>query len=173
MNPRGTWRFQAVVTRPSMQGGSCQQRGQINLIRLNVRDNRSPNPYVLVTGFTRNNLVIDPWIRIGRTNPVPGGGTTGEDEIFLTATLWNLGPNGVREAGQGDDVPDPRPFTWSSGPLPRGATITPDGHASGARCGGNCVGGEGTITASDGMGNVVNMTLLVIPPDWNRANRQF
>lgn len=168
MNPRGTWRFQAAVVRPQMNAGGCLEEGTINRVTLNIRDDRRPDPYVIVSGFSYNNLIIDPWIRIG------GGRTIGETEIFLSATLWQVGPNGIREGGQGDDIPDPRTFTWTGAALPLGATITPDGHVSGARCQpSGCRSDEGTVTADDGQGNSVTRRLLVVPPDWNRAVRQF
>lgn len=170
MNAQGTWRFEATVARPGVDAqGNCRQEGRVDLVRLTMRDDRSSDPYILVTGIERNNLVIDPWVRLSG-NGVP------ENEIFLRATLWDVGPNGVREAGRGDDVPDSRPFTWSAGgPLPLGTTISPDGHVVGGTCtrGQPCRGGEGPITASDGQGNATTLRLLVIPPDFNHSVREF
>lgn len=164
INGHGTWRLAVGVVRPTIAAnGMCQQTGTINTVEVTFRDDRSPNPYVLLSPIRTNNLVIDPWVR------VTGGDPAGENELYLSATLWTVGPNGVPEAGKGDDVPDPtHVFTWAAAGLPTGTTISPDGHVvSGRRT------GQGNLTADDGQGHVLHTPLLVTPPDWNELVRVF
>ncbi len=163
-NAQGSWRFLAVVVKPTeAANGMCQQSGTVRTVELTFRDDRSPNPYVVLGGVRTNNLVIDPWVRI------TGGDPAGENEADLTATLWLVGPNGVREGGKGDDIPDPTHiFTWAAAGLPQGTTVSPDGHVVGGRD-----TGEGSVTADDGQGNTVRARLLVTPPDWNELVREF
>lgn len=167
MNAQGTWRFQVAVTRPVRDNqGNCRQDGIIREVTLTLEADTSPEPYVIVRGFTRNNLVIHPWVRIR-------GGGLDQHDIDLTATLWHVGPNGIREGGRGDDVPDGRAFTWSATGLPAGTTVTPDGHVSAGAVTNVGPLGNAMLTASDGNGHSVSLPLLVLPPDWNPRIRQF
>jgi hypothetical protein len=122
----------------------------------------SPLAIVIIGGFGTNNLIIDPWVRIAGGNQVP------ENSIALRATLWSPGPNGLREGGKGDDLPDPRVFAWSAVNLPRGTTMTPDGVVVGGP-----LTGEAQIVADDGQGNTVQRRLLIVSPDWNLRIRDF
>ncbi len=123
-NAQGTWRLRVAVVRPTTTGGNCDQAGMIDEVTLTLAPDHSTDPYIRVTGFNTNNLLTDPWVRIS------GGGIASHQELFLAATLWDVGPNGRREAGAGDDVPDPRVFTWSGTNFPTGTSITPDGHVT-------------------------------------------
>jgi hypothetical protein len=167
MNPQGTWRFFAVVTRPTIDaGGVCAQRGTINAVRLIFDPDRSAEPYVIVGGIRRNNLVSDPWVRI------QGGGLQQQD-AFLSATLWEVGPNGLREGGRGDDRPTEATFTWTASNLPPGTTVSPDGHVQSGSQTNRGARGATTVTASDGAGNSVTLPLMVLPPDWLPRVREF
>lgn len=162
MNAQGTWRLVAVVVRPTEVGGTCRVDGTIHSFGISIRPDFDPSPYVIVSGFTYNNLFIDPWIRLF-------GGGIPENAIDLVATIYDVGVNGIREGGQGDDVARPAPLTWSA---PNGCTladITADGHieASAAQRAGTC-----DLVASGG-GFVVNTEVHVLPPDWNPRVRQY
>jgi hypothetical protein len=162
-NAQGTWRLQVVTVLPqTASNGSCLQSGTINSVKLTFRVDRRPDPYVIIGGFGTNNLIIDPWVRIAGGNQVP------ENSIALRATLWSPGPNGLREGGKGDDLPDPRVFAWSAVNLPRGTTMTPDGVVVGGP-----LTGEAQIVADDGQGNTVQRRLLIVSPDWNLRIRDF
>jgi hypothetical protein len=154
LNPQGTWVLRVTVATPS-----CNRSGVVERVMLSIRDDRSSDEYVIVRGYTRNNLVLAPWVRLTTGND----GGLDQHDIYLTATIYSTGPNGVREAGMGDDVPEPVPLTWQlTGPaIPGGTSITNDGHVTAGS-----ITGETTITASGG-GYVVNVPLYVTPPDWN------
>lgn len=165
-NPMGTWRLRVAVVRPSTgAGGACDQAGMINSITLTMTPDTTPDPYVVVTGHRPNNLLLEPWVRIS------GGGIVAQQELFMAATLWDVGPNGRREAGGGDDVPDPRSFTWSGTGLPTGTAISADGHVTTGAITGR--GLTPMITATDGGSWVVSMPLHVVPPDWSHDVREF
>jgi len=162
MNPRGTWKFMAVVAEPTTDNsGQCEQAGTVNRVVLSVQDDTRAEDYVVVRGFDFNNLATEPWVRITGGNGLP------EDQMFLRATLYSVGPNGFREGGTGDDVPDMTPLTWTFNGSADIATITPDGHVQAGRN-----PGEGELVASGG-GVEHRTRLLVFPPDWSRLNRQF
>jgi hypothetical protein len=153
LNALGTWYLRVAVADPQ-----CNRSGVVERVVLLIRDDRDPSDYVVVRGLTRNNLITAPWVRI----------TTGNDrgldqhDIFLSATVYSVGPNGFREGGAGDDIADMVPLTWMiSGSLVPGLSVTSDGHV---RAG--AITGATTITASGG-GHVVNVPLYVTPPDWN------
>ncbi len=163
-NARGVWRFQVSVAWPTTdQNGNCHQAGVINAVTLTFRVDRSRDPYVTLGGFTYNNLIHDPWVRIAGGNQVADNNT-----IQLVATYWEVGPNGFREGGQGDDVPSSMPFTFSASGLPQGTTVTPTGFITGGS-----ETGDATLSADDGAGHTFQRRLLVIPPDWNRKFRDF
>lgn len=163
-NAQGVWRFQVSVAWPTTDAnGNCHQAGVINSVTLSFRADRSPDPYITVGGFAYNNLIHDPWVRIAGGNQVPGNNT-----IQLTATYWEVGPNGFREGGQGDDVPSSQPFTFTGVDLPRGTTVT----STGAVTGGDDTG-DADVVIDDGAGHSVTRRLLIIPPDWNRKFRDF
>lgn len=162
MNAQGTWRLVAVVVRPTQAAGACRIEGTIHAFALSIRPDFSPEPYVIIDGFTYNNLLIEPWLRIR-------GGGLAENSLDLVATIYDVGPNGLREGGRGDDVPRPAPLSWSA---PNGcplADLTADGHveASSSQQAGSC-----DLVASGG-GFVVDTRLHVLPPDWNPLVRQF
>lgn len=166
MNPQGVWRFQAAVVKPSRSGGSCQQSGVIRRVSLTMEPDYLADPYIIVTGFTYNNLVIDPWVRI------TGFGGLDQHDIYLAATLWSTGANGRREGGKGDDQPLPNTFTWTSGGLPAGTTVSPDGHAHAGEV--TSRGLASFVTATDETGQyTTTLPLLVVPPDWNRLIRSY
>ncbi len=89
----------------------------------------------------------------------------------MAATLWDVGANGRREAGAGDDVPDVRSFTWTGTGLPAGTAISLDGHVTTGGITGRTLLPQ--ITASDGGQYVIAMPLHVVPPDWNPDTREF
>lgn len=167
MNPQGTWRFQAAVVKPTVDTSStCQQAGVINRVTMTMEPDTSPDPYVIVEGFTRHNLLIDPWVRI------QGGGLP-EQSITLNATLWHPGANGLREGGMGDDQPDPVEFTFSGSGLPTGTTITPDGTVTSGPATSRDFSSS-SVTASDAAGTYsVTLPLHVVPPDWNPMVRNY
>lgn len=164
INARGVWRFQASVAWPTTdQNGNCHQAGVINSVVLTFRVDRSRDPYVTLDGFAYNNLIHDPWVRIAGGNQVADNNT-----IQLVATYWEVGPNGFREGGQGDDVPSSMPFTFTGMNLPQGTTVTPTGFITGGS-----ETGDAQLRADDGAGHTFTRRLLVIPPDWNRKFRDF
>jgi len=162
MNAQGQWRLQAVVAWPTVDaGGACQQAGSINEFELRFDSDPSAENYTVITGFTRNNLIRVPWVRISGGNQVPDN-----NQIQLTATTYSVGPNGIREAGQGDDVVVPTTPVWSGSSLPPGTTVTPDGLVTGGP-----ETGDATLDVDVGAGNIIRRSLQVIPPDWNRLIR--
>ena len=133
-------------------------------ITMTMEPDTSSEPYIIVRGFTYNNLLIDPWVRI------TGGGLP-QQEISLAATLWHPGANGRREGGLGDDQPDPVQFTWTGSGLPTGASISPDGRV---RSGPDTSGPASFVTATDESGNyTVTLPMAVTPPDWNPMVRNY
>ncbi|MFO0724044.1 MAG: Ig domain-containing protein [Myxococcota bacterium] len=162
MNARGRWRLAVGVVRPAVAGGSCEAQGLIRHFALHFGDDRSTEPYVLVDGYTTNNRVTDPFVR------VRGGHQVGPVQLQLMAHLYSAGANGVREAGLGDDVLLPASFEWSGDGLPSGTSISTSGVVASGR-----VTGEGTVTADDGAGHRVEKRLLVTPPDWNDLVRVY
>ncbi|MCA9551998.1 MAG: hypothetical protein KC933_18305 [Myxococcales bacterium] len=166
MNAQGTWRFQAAVVKPSRSGGNCAQAGLIRRVALTMEPDFLGDPYIIVTGFTRNNLMIEPWIRI------TGFGGLDQHDAYLAATLWSTGANGRREGGMGDDQPMPNTFTWTASGLPPGTTMTPDGHAHAGQV--TSRGHASYITATDDTGAYsVTLPLHVTPPDWNSLIRSY
>ncbi len=157
-NPVGTWRLWAGITKPtSTMSGDCAQRATIRSFALLMETDRSTEPYVRVRGFAKNNLAIEPWARIGAV----------DRELFLVATIYDVGPNGRREGGAGDDVPRPDDLTWTFGGMPEVATVSPDGHVTAGRR-----TGSGPLTATGG-GLSWQSTLRIFPPDWDPRTRQF
>ena len=155
MNPQGTWRLMVGVVRPN-----CNMQGTIHSVRLTIDDDRSPDDYVMVRGFTKNNLLLAPWVRIR-------GGGLDQHDLFLSATAYSAGPNGLREGGRGDDVQLPTVLTWAWAGTPiTGTNLTPDGHVSAGP-----TTGSQPITASGG-GLTVTVPLHVVPPDWHPASRR-
>ena len=68
----------------------------------------------MVRGYSTNSLLIEPWVRIA-------GGGVDEHELFLSATAFGVGDNGVAE-GAGDDG---RRHSWVwSGDVVRGSTVS-------------------------------------------------
>ena len=163
-NPQGEWRFAAVVTKPTnLGGGTCDQSGTINSITISIRDDQSMDDYIYVRGFTKNNLAVEPWIRVGGAGRMNG-------EIYLTGTVYDVGSNGFPEGGKGDDMPLAAPVTWTfQGPAAM-ATITPDGHAVSGL--GNSPG-EGVLIASEPGGLSYTTRLLILPPEWNPMRRNY
>lgn len=163
-NARGTWKLLTSVAWPTVdQNGSCHQGGTVNSVTLTFRVDRGTESYVTLGGFAYNNLIQDPWVRIAGGNQVANN-----NSIQLTATRWDVGPNGFREGGQGDDVPQSAAFTFTGLGLPAGTTVTPSGVVT---------GGDDTGTAQvrldDGAGTMITRRLLIVPPDWNRKVRDF
>lgn len=154
-NAVGTWRLSIGVTRPN-----CNLNGTVSRVVLSLQDDRATEPYAIVRGFTRHNLLTEPWVRMA-------GGGVDEHEIFLSATAYDVGPNGRREGGKGDDVARPNPMTWSVVGAPQGLSVTPDGHVTaGPRT------GTGQLTASGG-GVSVTLPIHVSPPEWHPASRIY
>jgi hypothetical protein len=160
LNALGTWFLRVTVATPS-----CNRDGTVERVTLSIRDDRDTADYAVVRGYTRNNLLLAPWVRL--TTGSDGG--LDQHDIYLTATIYAVGANGRREAGKGDDIPNPVPLTWqlTGAPIPGGTTISNDGHV---RAG--SITGETTITASGG-GYVINVPLYVTPPDWNPSVREY
>ena len=155
-NARGTWRLRAGVDQPTLGTGGCNQQGRIGVVQLIFQDDPSDQPYSYLRGWSANNLIQLPWLRIWGRNHI------GESELDLVLERWSAGPNRIREAGQGDDVLSPDVISWSIVTAPAGTTITPDGHlVSGA------VTGRGAVRATDGVGNTTDFDFIVVPPDWN------
>ena len=139
-----------------MNTGGCNQQGRIGVVQLIFQDDPSDQPYSYLRGWSANNLIQLPWLRIWGRNHI------GESELDLALERWSAGPNRIREAGQGDDVLSPDVVSWSLVTAPAGTTITPDGRlVSGA------VTGRGTVRATDGVGNSTDFEFIVVPPDWN------
>ena len=125
----------------------------------------SPDPYVIMGGFTYNNLLIDPWVRIS-------GGGLAQQSINITATLWHPGANGLREGGLGDDQPDPVEFTFTAANLPMGTTVAPDGTVLSGPI--TSKGLTTQVTATDSTGTyTVTRSLHVTPPDWVPMIRNY
>jgi len=161
-NPQGEWRFAAVVTKPSeSSGGNCEQSGTINSITLSIRDERSMDNYIYIRGFTKNNLVVEPWVRIGGSGRMNG-------EIYLSATMYDVGPNGYPEGGAGDDLPQAASLTWTFAGGPELATVTPDGHVVSGD-----TPGDAALEAEEPGGLKYQTRLLVLPPDWNVLRRNY
>lgn len=166
MNPQGTWRLQAAVVKPTTAAGNCEQAGVIQRITLSMEPDPSADPYVIIGGFTYNNLLIDPWVRIA-----PGG--LPQQQIHLTATLWHAGSNGLREGGRGDDQPDPVQFTFTGADNPVGTTVAPDGTVN-AGPDTSRASPLSSVTAVDATGTyTVTRPLHVTPPDWNPMIRNY
>lgn len=159
-NAQGRWYFAAVVSKPTRRGGQCEQQGVVNRVALSIRDDRSADPYIFVRGFTKNNLAIEPWVRIA-------GGGVDNHELWLSATIYDVGPNGLREGGAGDDVPRMTALTWTFSGSAQVATVTPDGHV----VAGASTGNGALVAAGDGMD--YQTRLLVFAPDWNPATRDY
>ncbi len=156
-NPQGRWRLIVLVLSPS-----CAVSGTINSFSLTIQDDRSTNPYIAVRGYSTNNLIHEPFVRIDDVN-VPGDGVD-EHELYLSATLYEVGANGYREGGIGDDVVSGVPLTWSwlGTPIP-GTTLESDGYVhAGETCGMSQI----VATAS---GETITFMLRVVPPDWQPA----
>lgn len=162
MNARGRWRLLIGVVHPVRGAVGCEPEGVLNRVELLFGDDRSSEPYVLLDGFTTNNRVTDPFVR------VRGGHQTGPVDLQLSARLMSAGPNGIREGGLGDDVPLVADFTFVGTDLPRGTTVSATGQVSAGR-----VTGEGMVAADDGQGHRVERRLLVTPPDWNDLIRSY
>ena len=147
------------VARPTTDpGGNCEQTGIINSFSLLIDPDVSGQNYVFVRGFKKNNLSIDPHVRLGVL----------DHELFLSATVYSVGINGLPEGGAGDDVPQNVDMTWRLSAATSVATVTPDGHVQAGT-----ETGMGTLT-STGTGVAPYSTpLRVFAPDWNPLTRQF
>lgn len=170
-NPLGTWHLLIVVIQPN-----CTTRGQVRSVTLSFADDRSTDPYLHLSGWSRNNLVSEPFVHM-HDPTVPGSGGVGPHALQLEAAIYQVGPNGYREGGGGDDVRDPTPLVWSwQGPMITGTTLTPDGQVtvdSSGACPSNCNGtGQALITVSGG-GYAASTTLRVLPPDFNPRVRRY
>lgn len=172
MNARGTWHLAFGVAEPR-----CQFTGTINRVSLSIQDDANPDPYVVVTGHRRNNLVTGPFVR--SCTPSCGLGQV-ESELFLTATVFDVGANGYPEGGEGDDVDLGIAMSWSwNGNALDGVSLEPDGHVLVSNSGqtgcqqGRCAGtGQRTIVAS-GSGYMASVMLRVLPPEWNPQTREY
>jgi hypothetical protein len=159
LNAQGTWHLRVTVATPS-----CNRHGTVERVSISIRDDRSTDDYVVVRGYTRNNLLLAPWVRLTTGND----GGLDQHDIYLTATIYTVGLNGRKEGGKGDDEPNLVPLTWQLTGAPiNGLTISNDGHV---RAG--AITGETTVTASGG-GYVINVPLYVVPPDWNPSVREY
>lgn len=166
-NPQGSWELRVGVVNPT-----CAVSGEIRSITISMEVDQSAEDYVVVRGFTKNNLILNPWIRLS-------GGGLPQNEIFLSATAYSVGPNGIREGGKGDDVADTAPMTWAWTGQPHPfIELTPDGRVTSQTADTNNDGrldneaGWAPITASGG-GHTVSVPLFVTPPDWNPDERRF
>lgn len=154
-NAQGTWKLIVLVVGPS-----CSTSGTINTFSMTIEDDREVSDYIAVRGYFQNNLVHYPFVRIDDENVIGDGVDT--HELFLSAKMYSVGPNGFREGGMGDDVEDPTPITWAwVGNAIPGTTLSLDGNV---RAG--LITGKVQIIASGGASTVV-LDLLVAPPDWN------
>ncbi|MEQ9496132.1 MAG: putative Ig domain-containing protein [Deltaproteobacteria bacterium] len=159
-NAQGTWRLLVGVSNPN-----CNNAGTIDLVELSIRDDRATDDYYIIGGWTPNNRLGEPWLRIT-------GGGVDENELFLTATRYSVGPNGVREGGKGDDVADPTALTWEMGGFQRGQSdlpfdgnVSPDGHVT---------SGSATGTATLRIvGTNVTVPVHFSPPSWVRDSRLY
>lgn len=161
-NPRGPWRLAAVVTHPTRSfRGECQQRGLIHSFGLHILDDPSPEDYVQLGGFRRINLFFEPTLRVF-------GGGLPEWDLFLTATAYSTGPNRVREAGRGDDIPLADDFSFTaSGCDALGVQVTADGHVRAGASTGQC------RVAASASGYSASTRIVVLPPDFHRLSRAF
>lgn len=172
INAQGTWLLAVGIAEPR-----CMFTGTINAVTLSIQDDRAPDPYVVVRGYRKNNLVSAPFVR--SCTPNCGSGMV-ENELFLDARLYDVGNNGYPEAGLGDDADLGVAFTWVWDGTPlAGVTLDPDGHvtvgnSSQTGCQqGRCAGtGQRVITGSGG-GHSVDLTLRVLPPEWNPQVREY
>lgn len=160
-NVVGTWKLDVGVSNPN-----CNNTGSINRVVLSVRDDRSAEDYTIVSGWTPNNRLGYPWLRITGT-------AVGEDELFLSATRYSVGPNGIREGGKGDDVALPDVITWSWGDWdgrrgPNDHNVTPDGHVTSG-----VIAGGGTLIMSGPGGFRQEIPIGVSPPSWHRRSRLY
>jgi hypothetical protein len=165
LNPKGRWTLAVGVTIPN-----CSVTGVVRSVQLSLQDDRSTAPYLFVRGYQKNNLVIDPMVRICSPLPPPNARCGGIDqhELFLSAAAYTVGPNGMAEGGAGDDVQLTTPMVWSWVGAPiADVTLTPDGHITAGRYTGMSV-----INVSGG-GLSANLTLRSVPPDWSRQVRGF
>jgi hypothetical protein len=171
MNARGTWTLAFGVAEPR-----CQFTGSISNVELSIQDESNTDPYVVVTGHRRNNLVTGPFLR----TCTPDCGGEVENELFLNATVYDVGANGFPEGGEGDDNDLGIVMTWAwNGNAIDGVTLDPDGHVlvSNSNHFGcqqeNCAGtGQRTIVAS-GAGYMASVVLRVLPPEWNVQTREY
>jgi subtilisin-like proprotein convertase family protein len=164
-NPQGRWKLSVGVAAPT-----CAIMGTIDSFTLSVKDEASTSPYILVKGFTKNNLVIEPMLRICSATPPPNASCAAIDEhqLFLSATAYGVGANGFPEGGKGDDVPMPAALTWAwSGASIPEVELLPDGRiTAGSQT------GKASINVS-GNGLSVSFMLRVVPPKWNPIFRGF
>jgi hypothetical protein len=156
-NPQGTWELRIAVARPS-----CTVNGTIDRVTLSIQADRATEDYVVIKGFNKNNMLQDPFVRLQ-------GGGVAEHDLFLSATAYSVGANGIREGGKGDDVADPTPLVWSISGAPQGTGVTPDGHVTAPNANRT---GTGQLTASGG-GHSASIPIHVSPPDWNPVSRAY
>lgn len=171
INARGTWLLAVGIAEPR-----CMFTGTINSVSLSIQDDRNTDPYVVARGYRKNNLVTEPFVRAC----TPSCSGMVENELFLTAHLFDVGANGYAEAGEGDDNDLGVQFTWTwVGTELAGVTLDPDGHITVGDSGqtgcnqNRCAGTGSRGIVANGGGHMVNLTLRVTPPEWNTQIREY
>jgi hypothetical protein len=169
-NPAGTWTLTAHVHRVEPEWvGECPGEGRIAGFGLLLRFDASSDDYLRAGGWFPNNLFAEPWAR------VTGGGQD-MDEFTMDLRRWTAGANGVREAGEGDDVDGgPLAVTWTTNLRPEQGGIDPvtgtfrSGGETGRRAAEVEASGPGLIFATEvdgGGGAVHEFAIRVVAPDW-------
>jgi hypothetical protein len=149
---QGVWRLVATVTMSAW--GTCTAGGSIDHVFLALTTEASSDPYVRVSGWSTNNLIQYPWVRIT-------GGGLDQDELQFSVRQWSTGANGVAEGGFGDDEDmGEADLDWSTTVDAEAGTISGTGLFS---SGGET--GFGTVTGTDGETDYT-FDMAVVPPDW-------
>lgn len=149
---QGIWRLVATVTTSAW--GDCTAGGSIDHVFLALTTESSSDPYIRVSGWSPNNLIQYPWVRIT-------GGGLDEHEIQFSVRQWSTGANGIAEGGVGDDEDlGEADLDWSTDVDADVGSISPTGlFTAGADT------GSGTVTGTDGV-TEYTYDMAVVPPDW-------
>lgn len=149
---QGVWRLVVTVTMSAW--GACTDGGSVDHVFLALVTESSSDPYVRVSGWTANNLIQHPWVRIT-------GGGLDQDEIQFSVRSWSTGANGIAEGGAGDDEDlGETELDWSTTVPAEAGSIDAGGRF---QAGGET--GAGTVTGTDGALEYT-WDIGVVPPDW-------
>jgi hypothetical protein len=149
---QGIWRL--VVTITTSAWGVCTAGGSVDHVFLAFTTESSSDPYVRVSGWSPNNLIQYPWVRIT-------GGGLDQHEIQFSVRQWSTGDNGIAEGGAGDDVDlGEADLDWSTDIDAVVGAMSPTGLFTAAE-----ETGFGTVTGTDGV-TEYTYDMAVVPPDW-------